>query len=294
MRLYKCLVFPLSISWILSSQITHSQTVDSAMHREAAQLVMGMSRAQQAYYVENNRFANEIKQLGIKIPSSLEKSYQVRMFVNSNGSAVMLASLPVNQANRSYIGLVRTYRLRNQNQPTTLATLCESLELKAILPIWSDYRIPTNDSPACPAGFRVFTGKQGFIPEKEPLPPQGYDRILAIGQQQVQFYTRNNRFKKDWGNISGEDSKYLYRHFTHPSGKAAMVAAISRNTSDKSYISLVHTLKPSAGKPRLHAIQCVSKEAKGILPRWSDINFSEDKQASCPSGFETLRTGNRE
>jgi Type IV pilin-like G and H, putative len=298
MYLYKLLGISLSITWLIAPQISYSQTQSDAnimaMQRNAQQIVMGMNRAQQAYYIENNRFTNEFKALAIGTNDAIANSYQIRVFLHPQRNAVMQAAIPSNNGYKSYIGLVRTHNftVQNRKETTTLATLCESMEAKAQLPTWVSYKIPTNDNPACPPGFRVSMGGNQTIStiEKKSPQEQASSKMLAMANEQVKFYEKNNRFKKDWEDIPRETDAYLYRSFIHPGGKITMAAAITKDPNFKSYISLVHQLKPQGKKANLVAIHCVSKENQAILSKWSDIQFSEEKPVTCPNGFEIFPT----
>ncbi|BAZ39664.1 pentapeptide repeat protein [Calothrix sp. NIES-4101] len=295
MHLYRFLVIPFSINWVMTSQISLSQTPTNinTTQNYAQQIVVAMNRAQQAYYVKNNRFTNDIKALAVNPVDTVDNSYQFRVFIHPQRNAVMQAAISKNNGYKSYIGLVRTYNftLQNKTQTTTLATLCESSEAKPQLPIWANYQIPANDTPACPVGFRVSIGGNQTISaiEKKSPPEQALSKMLAIAEEQVRYHRKHNRFKKDWQDIPSETDTYLYRSFIHPSGKATMAAAITKGSRFKSYITLIHTLKSKGNKSNLASIQCISKENKGILPKWSDIQFSEDKPAICPTGFEVER-----
>ncbi|PAX52677.1 type IV pilin-like G/H family protein [Brunnivagina elsteri] len=294
MHLYRLLIITCGITWLITPQISRSQTTPetdiNAIQKEAQQLITYMNRAQQAYYIESDRFTNDIKVLAVNPTGTVANSYQFRVFLHPQRNAVMQAAIPVNNGYKSYIGLVRTHNfiVQNQKETTTLATLCESNETKAQLPTWASYKIPTNDTPGCPPGFRVSMGGNQTISaiEKKSPPEQASSKMLAIANEQGKFYGKNNRFKKDWQDIPSETDAYLYRSFIHPGGKITMAAAITKDPSFKSYISLVHKLKSQGKKANLVVVHCVSKENQAILPKWSDIQFSEEKAVTCPSGFE--------
>ncbi|NJL60853.1 MAG: hypothetical protein HC903_02230 [Methylacidiphilales bacterium] len=296
MHLYKFLVISCGITWLIAPQISRSQTQAetniNTIQKDARQLIAEMNSAQQAYYIKSDRFTNDIKALAVNPTVIVANSYQFRVFLHPQRNAVMQAAIPVNNGYKSYIGLVRTHNftVQNQKETTTLATLCESSEAKVQLPTWAIYKIPTNDTPACPPGFMVSTGGNQTISaiEKKSPQEQASSKMITMASEQAKFYPKNNRFKKDWEDIPSETNAYLYRSFIHPSGKITMAAAIAKDLSFKSYISLVHTLKPKGKKPNLATTHCISEQNQGILPKWSDIQFSEEKPATCPQGFEIL------
>lgn len=122
------------------------------LQRTAKQRVGSMNRSQQAYYVENNRFAAKLDELRAGIEPESEQ-YRYRTFAYADRqNAVMQAAVPRNEGFKTYIGLVNTGEGVGGGA-TTFTVLCESEEAKPLLP-----QLPTsftkNAAMACPAGFK--------------------------------------------------------------------------------------------------------------------------------------------
>lgn len=127
---------------------TAAAVTQAPIQNEAKQYVGSMNRAQQAYYLENNRFAAQLNQLGLGIQSDTEH-YKYRIFTYPDRErAVMLAGVPRRGGFKTYIGLV------NVTEQRTFAMLCESVEAKPLLPKLPT-SLPTSGAMTCPEGFAV-------------------------------------------------------------------------------------------------------------------------------------------
>jgi hypothetical protein len=91
---------------------------------EARQQVGAMTRAQQAYFLENNRFATLIEELGRGFrPNTMGYSYSI---VQGNQSAIQYGiSQKVNL--KSYVGAAAIVQISN-NEATSIAIVCESIQ----------------------------------------------------------------------------------------------------------------------------------------------------------------------
>ncbi|MCT7955357.1 type IV pilin-like G/H family protein [Laspinema palackyanum] len=109
----------------------------------------GLNRAQQAYFIENNRLTLDISELGVGIPSENENfSYRI----NSLGDrAVHIIAIPKQEDLNSYTGGV--FVLDNQESPInqTVTIVCES-EQPSTNPPSPPQLI--DQTPQCPSGFR--------------------------------------------------------------------------------------------------------------------------------------------
>jgi uncharacterized protein YjbI with pentapeptide repeats len=122
----------------------------------AKQTVDMMNRAQQAYYLENDRFAITQQELGIEIPPD-NQVYKYRLFFAPNRYPVIMnVGLPQRDDLVTFVGFVRMKK-SEQFEPATITTLCVSDKPAAPLPRWSeiDYKDRKNnrDPIACPSGF---------------------------------------------------------------------------------------------------------------------------------------------
>lgn len=120
---------------------------------EARQYVASMNRAQQAHYLEFERFGTKLDDLGLGIKSETQ-SYLYRVFAYPDRQrAVMLAGIPKKSGLKSYLGFVNIGRNSN-NETVTFAILCESQEAKPLLPkLPAVSTLPKTGAMRCPAGF---------------------------------------------------------------------------------------------------------------------------------------------
>jgi uncharacterized protein YjbI with pentapeptide repeats len=120
---------------------------------EARQYVGSMNRAEQAYYLEMNKFTGNIGELGLGIPTETE-NYLYRAFVKGKGnqSRVITAGIARKDGLKSYIGLV-TIGNTPRGELITLATLCESAQPAKMLPPREALDRLSFQSP-CPPGYK--------------------------------------------------------------------------------------------------------------------------------------------
>jgi len=125
-----------------------------AYQSEGRTIVGSMNRAQQAYFLERERFASTLKELQIGVPDNTER-YQYRVFsYPQRNRAVMVAGIPKNKGFKTYIGLISVGGA-NPKERLTFATICESEVAKPLLPQLPP--MPTGQEKqamACPEGFK--------------------------------------------------------------------------------------------------------------------------------------------
>ena len=121
--------------------------------REALQLVGALNRAQQAYYLEKDRFTTNLDSIGVVKPNTA--NYRYRLFIAPDRyPAAMQVALPKTSDLVTFLGLV--YATKLDGQSATIAKLCVSEKPGTPMPLWSaiDYKNPKKGDPiACPFGF---------------------------------------------------------------------------------------------------------------------------------------------
>lgn len=119
------------------AQVSDLQTeINRVKQAEAKQYIGSMNRAQQAYHLENNKFAPEINDLGIGIkPETKNYRYQIVPQGNSTQSVMMTAQAKSPEL-KSYTGAV--FVVQENNEDLTIAAICETNE-------------PSSTPPAMPA-----------------------------------------------------------------------------------------------------------------------------------------------
>ncbi len=132
-----------------------SPPAQRARASEGKNMVGTLNRAQQAYYLENDRFSTSPNELGLGEISETP-AYRYRLFLAPNRQPVaMQVGLPNLSNLPTYVGLVRIEK-RTKDDPMLLAILCTSENPATPMPLWTaiDYKNPKKGEPiACPKGF---------------------------------------------------------------------------------------------------------------------------------------------
>ena len=128
--------------------------IPPSAYREAKQSIGTLNRAQQAYYLENDRFTTNLEATGVGIkPDGAD--YRYRLFVAPDRyPAALQVALPKTSDLPTFIGLVHATKL--DRQTATIATLCISKKPGTPMPLWRmiDYKNSKKGEPiACPSGF---------------------------------------------------------------------------------------------------------------------------------------------
>jgi hypothetical protein len=125
-----------------------------ARQNEGKTVTGSMNRAQQAYYLENNKFSTSIEALGLGIKQETNQ-YIYKMILQPNSQSVMNIAQSKHEKFKSYVGLVYSTKVDNDTGETiTYTKLCETSEALSKLPQMPE--IPKNSSEIikCPSGFK--------------------------------------------------------------------------------------------------------------------------------------------
>jgi hypothetical protein len=132
-------------------QVNDPQTgADRARQAEGENYIGAMNRAQQAYYLEYEKFASKIEELGIGIkPETENYRYQILPQGNQTQSVMMTAQAKRPEL-RSYTGAV--FVVKSKDEALTLGGICETDEPSSTPPAMPT--APSNGSAEiqCPAG----------------------------------------------------------------------------------------------------------------------------------------------
>lgn len=132
---------------------TQEAVASAPAQSEAKQYVGAMNRAQQAHYLEFERFGAKLADLGLGIKSETDW-YLYRVFTYPDRQrAVMVAGVPKKKGLKSYIGFVTIGQNSNKDE-VTFAVVCESQEAKPLLPkLPAVSTLPKTGAMRCPTGF---------------------------------------------------------------------------------------------------------------------------------------------
>lgn len=152
---------------------TRNQT-DSTREGEAKQYIAAVNRAQQAYYLQNGKFATSMQQLGLGLQGQTQ-NYRYRIVLQRQNSdsisaseqpslygqpgdrveSVMMIAVPRRPALKSYTGGV--FATISVRATSTRAVVCETAKPSASPPIPQDGRNQSGQI-TCPAGSRLLRG----------------------------------------------------------------------------------------------------------------------------------------
>ncbi|MEH2258810.1 type IV pilin-like G/H family protein [Nostoc sp.] len=131
---------------------------NKAKQSEAKTYTGSMNRAQQAFYLENTSFSNEIGTLGLGIATqTVNYKYQINgggtgSSQVTNQAATVLSNAPL----KSYLGNVGVTTQAATSEATTIAVLCEASQARvnggSDVVNTGNFNSTTN-SPTCPANF---------------------------------------------------------------------------------------------------------------------------------------------
>jgi hypothetical protein len=153
-----CRSLPFIVLWIGTNTAAqavdpgHAQAGNTPVQQAAKTVTGSMMRAQQAYFLEKDKFTNNWDELGLGIKPESD-AYQYRIFsYRDPKKVVMVAAIPKSTGLKTYVGLVNVNKVTSTNEITTFATLCESKPAKPLLPKFPA-QIPQQGPMSCPSGF---------------------------------------------------------------------------------------------------------------------------------------------
>ncbi|MEQ8382558.1 MAG: type IV pilin-like G/H family protein [Coleofasciculus sp. A1-SPW-01] len=130
---------------------------NKAKQSEAKQYVGSMNRAQQAYYLENNSFVNDTKDIGLLGLGIATLTTNYKYVIDGQPSQITNRAQQVAPAAplKAYIGPVNVGTVQGTGEATTLAILCEGNEALVSkgaagteAPTFSD------TGPTCPKNYK--------------------------------------------------------------------------------------------------------------------------------------------
>lgn len=126
---------------------------NKARQSEGKSYVGSMNRAQQAYLLENSKFATSIKELQLGIKSETD-NYVYKIVPQSVPERVMNIAQAKREGINSYVGLVYITKVGNDN--ITISKLCETSQSLSKPPEMPKLAKDTSKSAdiKCPSGFK--------------------------------------------------------------------------------------------------------------------------------------------
>lgn len=131
--------------------------VRRAQEAESMNYIGAMNRAQQAYYLENDKFTGKLEDLGLMIPSETQH-YRYQLLLQGQGKQQRVVNLGIAKRDqlRSYLGLVSFGPTGNEpgssKEVWVTAAICRSKQPTRVLPSPEVLAQLSTDRP-CPEGY---------------------------------------------------------------------------------------------------------------------------------------------
>ncbi|MBU7583823.1 MAG: hypothetical protein KAF91_13085 [Nostoc sp. TH1S01] len=251
-----------------------------------------IGRAQQAYFLENEKFATQIKQLGLEqnIENSIP-SYKWQIFTDKKANKVVMTVLsPQQNDSRTYINYV-TLTTTDTNEKITISTLCESEKHQLIIP-----KLPTkilkNQGIECPSGFRKLELSDSENKFSEQLENEKEQKLLisVINSLQKKYYERNQVFTDEIDKLFGfalskieSNSDLKFKLLPLKDIQTGIISiAPFPSQQQKSYIGIVRAIKSKIEQQ--DSILCEAPEKVSIdLEKLNNLSF--ENLLHCPKEF---------
>lgn len=139
----------------VEDQINEAQKrKEKARSSEGKVYVGSMNRAQQAYFLENDKFSTSIEKLGLGIKPETE-DYVYKIVPQSNQKqSVMNIAQAKRKGLKSYVGLVYFTKINN-SEIVTRANLCETTQALSKPPKMPKIPKDSSEEIKCPSGFKA-------------------------------------------------------------------------------------------------------------------------------------------
>ncbi|MBD2001814.1 MULTISPECIES: type IV pilin-like G/H family protein [Cyanophyceae] len=138
---------------IVDIQEAFNNQATKAKQSEGKTYIGAMNRAQQAYYLENNKFGTTIAQLGIGIKPETE-SYNYQIVPQGNGTQNVMNTAKAKRPELySYTGAV--FVIENNGENITRAAICETDKPSSTPPAMPRPPKDTSGEIQCPAGSHL-------------------------------------------------------------------------------------------------------------------------------------------
>lgn len=142
-----------------TSATVNAQTsiqVNKAREAEGRQNMGAMTRAQQAYYLENNKFSRTIQELGVGIRPETD-NYRYRIVPQGNQTQrVMMTAQAKRSGLRSYTSAVFVVKVRNES--LTVGAICQTDKPSSTPPTLPGAPRSGSTQIQCPAGSQRLGG----------------------------------------------------------------------------------------------------------------------------------------
>ncbi|BAZ40864.1 pentapeptide repeat protein [Calothrix sp. NIES-4101] len=287
---------------IANQQNQQISVQEIATRKEIRTLLGSVGRAQQAHFLENHRFATQIKQLGLgdDIQNSIP-GYQWQVFTDKKAEIAAITVLsPKQSGSRTYVNFVNL-AISSAGEKITITTLCESKQNQRIIPKVPTKILKNQDTMKCPSGFRKFELSQDEekIYEQVKKEKELVSVVGIFNSLQKQYYSQNQVFADRNEELLGFDINKIQPQLKssfkllpiQDTKQGIITIATFPNQNYKSYLGIVKTTEKTSGK--VESLICE-------VPQQESIDLQKLKKLSlnillnCPPGSKEVSLSSEE
>jgi Type IV pilin-like G and H, putative len=250
---------------------------------EGGKALTKLTRAQQAYFLENNQFSRTLPALGTEIPK-ITPNYLQYIAVQNKFSVTHYA-IARRPNLKSYVGRV-VVMANATGEAYSSSIVCESKfsGMRRIPPI---PQIGPNRQLICPPGTTEWTLSSIATPAESEIEAKQTIGMLVRSQQA--YYLENNRFATNFDEFGRNirPSNFAYDYSIQATDRFAVQYGVSRRSDLKSYVGAAAIIAIIGGDFTSTAIVCENIKPGPFLP--APPILSDNGQALiCAAGTESV------
>ncbi|MGD1873131.1 MAG: type IV pilin-like G/H family protein [Mastigocoleus sp.] len=264
--------------------------------KEIGSYLGSISRGQQAYFLEKNKFTTKIEDLGLgeNFGNNI-KNYQLQLFTDKKAKKSAIVVFSPQKSGKTYISLVRISK-NSVGEKITLVQLCESSSSKNIIP-----KLPKKELKGskvnCPLDFKEYkvSDVEEAAYKQAEFEKELKETALAFNILQQQYYNQNNLFAKNAQQLFtlNIEKYFLEREIelrmipvgNFKQGIATLIS--SPKQSSKSYIGLTKYIGNST---KFIVCETGANQAT-ILKKITTLSLSK---IECPSNYQVVKFSSEE
>jgi hypothetical protein len=256
-----------------------AQTVPEG-NAEGGKAIATLTRAQQAYFLENNEFSRKLSPLSAEIPRLTPNYVQ---YIARRPLTVVHYAIARRQGLKSYIGQVSIVPT-NTGEYVSARVVCENDAPGVRIP--PRPLIGSNLRPVCAPGTTLWTLSSIKTPAELDVEARAY--LGSINRSQQAFFLENSRFAStledlQWYEI---ESGVAYDYSVQGNDRFAIQYGISRRDDLKSYVGAV-TLNRVGGEYTTTSILCENLQLGPFRPAAPSV-LGENQPPVCAPGTKLV------
>ena len=257
--------------------------------------IFTLTRAQQAYYLQNNKFATTLEQLSI-LPRGTQtqndlyvaqgqKNYRYQILLQGDQiQSVMMIAQAKRPELKSYTSAV--FIFKNKDEVLTVAGVCETNRPSSTPPTMPSPPRNALEPIQCPAGSHPSTQTN------REQRSEGKQNIGAMNRGQQAYWLENQKFATtiEQLGIGIKPETESYRYQILPQGdqtQSVMMTAQAKRPDFKSYTGVAFTIR-SNNEELTSAGVCETDNPSSTPPAMPKLPKNSVKQIQCPASSHLI------